>query len=52
MASLSISCVLMELEQVLVLNEVLDIENIGEFSLDGDIVFDSDCTQLVTQESD
>jgi hypothetical protein len=42
------SHVLLELEQIQVLNEVLDDENTGEFSLDDDSVFDSDCTQLGT----
>jgi hypothetical protein len=38
----------LELEQIQVLNEILDDENTGEFSLDDDSVFDSDYTQLVT----
>jgi hypothetical protein len=50
MASLSSCHVLMELEQIQVLNGVLD-ENIGEYSLDDDSVFDSDYTQLVTPET-
>jgi hypothetical protein len=37
----------MELEQIQVLNEVSD-ENIGEYNLDDDSVFDSDYTQLVS----
>jgi hypothetical protein len=41
MGSLSTSHPLMGLEQVAVFNKVLD-ENIGEFSLDDDILFDSD----------
>jgi hypothetical protein len=48
MASIT-SCVFIELAQVQVLNEVLDIENIGEYKLD-DYVFDGDSMQLGTQE--
>jgi hypothetical protein len=47
MASPSTSCVITELEQLQVLNEVLDDENISECSLDDDSVFDNDYTQLV-----
>jgi hypothetical protein len=48
MASPSTSHALTDLESVSVLNEVLNNENIGEFSLDDDGVFDSDYTQLMT----
>jgi hypothetical protein len=51
MASPSVSCVLIEPEQIQVLNDVLDDENTGEFSSDNDSVFDSDYTQLVTLET-
>jgi hypothetical protein len=45
MASPSSSHALFEFEQVQVLNEVLDDENVDEFSSDDDSVFDSDYTQ-------
>jgi hypothetical protein len=48
MAGPSRSCALTELEQMQVLNEVLDNENISEYSLDDDIVFDNNYTQLLT----
>jgi hypothetical protein len=48
MAGPSTSRALMELEQIEVLNEVLDDENISEYSSDDDNVFDNDYTQLVT----
>jgi hypothetical protein len=51
MTSLSTSRVLTELEQVQVLNEVLDIENFGQFNLADDSFFDNDHTQLGTQET-
>jgi hypothetical protein len=35
-------------EQIQVLNEALDDENIDEFSLDNDSVFNSDYTEVVT----
>jgi hypothetical protein len=45
----SAGCALKELEQVQVLNENLDYENIGEFSLDDDrFFFYNDYTQFVT----
>jgi hypothetical protein len=48
MAGPSASCALKAQEQVQVLNEILDYENIGEFSSDDDSFFDNDCTQFVT----
>jgi hypothetical protein len=48
MAGPSTSRVLTELEQIEVLNDVVDDENISEYSLDDDSVFDNDYTQLVT----
>jgi hypothetical protein len=36
-----------ELQQIPVLNEVLDNENIGEYSLNDDSTSDNDCKQLV-----
>jgi hypothetical protein len=48
MAGPSASCVLKEHEQVQVLNEVLNNENTGEFSLDDDSIFDNDYMQLMT----
>jgi hypothetical protein len=38
----------MELKQMQVLNDVVQNENIGDFSLDSDSICDSDYTQLVT----
>jgi hypothetical protein len=42
---------LVELEQVEVFNEVLDAENICEFSSVDDSIFDNDYAQLATQET-
>jgi hypothetical protein len=36
------------LEEIQVFNDVLDDENIGEFSLNNDNIFDNDYTQSVT----
>jgi hypothetical protein len=47
MAGLS-SRVPLELGQLQVLNEVLDDEDTGEFSLDDNSMFDSDYTRVIT----
>jgi hypothetical protein len=48
MASPSTSHALRQLQQMQGLNEVLDNENISEYSSEDDSVFDNDSTQLMT----